>query len=123
MLTVRHQITIGSSRYTPAAHTRLVDLQTQATLEAPVNTCRLVLAPPEGLRLKVEDSVAVEIGYEDELELIFTGIVGAVDWGIESVRIEASYSSTVILPSRIKISPSRSLGRLLAAKTTRPSLR
>ena len=41
----------------------------------------------------------------------------------EMALIEASYSSTVILPSRIRISPSRSLGRLLEAKTTRPSFR
>ena len=40
-----------------------------------------------------------------------------------SARTEVSFCSGVIFPSRSSTSPRRSLGRLLAPKTTRPSLR
>ena len=51
--------------------------------------------------------------------------IRALPWRLPLVMalMDASYSSTVIFPSRSRISPRRSLGRLLEANTTRPSLR
>lgn len=101
MLNVSHKITIGSAQYTSADHTRLVDMQARPALDVPVNTCRLVLAPPDDLSVATADEVTVEIGYDDNLELIFTGIAGAVDWGIESVSIEAVGSVQRLLAARL----------------------
>ncbi len=89
MITVSHRITIGSADYTSAAHSRLVELRTLCALGTPVNTARITLAPAVGLTIAPEDEVAIEVGYEDELEPIFTGIVGAADWDIERVTVHA----------------------------------
>lgn len=97
MLQVNHKITIGSAVFKSGARTRLIDLRSSAALDIPVNTCRLVFSPPDHLSLSPEDPVTVELGYEDNLSLVFSGIVGAVDWGIDRVTIHAISSFQKLL--------------------------
>ncbi|RPJ00849.1 MAG: hypothetical protein EHM39_04215 [Chloroflexi bacterium] len=90
MMIVSHRITVGEAVYASGAHSRLVELRTWSALGTPVNTARITLAPAVGLTISPEDEVVVEVGYDDELETIFTGSVGAVDWDIEHVTVHAS---------------------------------
>ena len=103
MLSVSHKITIGSATYTSGDRTRLVELKTHASLEIPVNSCRLVLSAPEGLAISPEDPVSVELGYEDDLKLVFTGSLSSVDWSINSVSIQAAGSFQHFLTARFNL--------------------
>jgi phage protein D len=103
MLSVSHKITIGANVYTPADQVRLVELQANASLYVPVNICRVVLAPVEGLQLATDDPVSVELGYDDERTLVFTGAVSTVDWGIERLVVHAAGSFQHLLTARFNL--------------------
>jgi phage protein D len=87
MLTVQHRITIGSAAYESS---RLVSLRTSAALAVPVNTASVVLAPPDGISAAPGDEIEIELGYGDDLQTVFTGLVESVDWSIEGVAIRAA---------------------------------
>lgn len=105
MLQVSHKVTIGSVSFQSGAprsgslrdRTRLIDLRASASLNIPTNTCRLVLSPADDLDLAPQDSVAVELGYEDKLSKIFTGRVDTVEWDIDRVTIHATNSFQKLL--------------------------
>lgn len=103
MLTVKHKITIGSGTYTLGNETRLLDLKMQAALDIPVNGCRIVLGPPQGLTIAAEDTVSVELGYGDQLEQVFTGTVNSVDWGIERVTVYALGAFQTLATARLNL--------------------
>ena len=81
----------------------LLELKVQASLDIPVNICRLVLSSPEGLAIAPEDPVSVELGYEDDLMLVFTGSVSSVDWGIDRVSIQAAGSFQHLLTAHLNL--------------------
>ena len=103
MLIVKHKLTIGSTVYTLGNETRLVDLAMQAALDVPVNACRVTLSPPKDLSMKAEDVVKVELGYGDSLTLVFTGIVGTVDWGIDRVVVHGIGSFQKLVAARFNL--------------------
>ncbi|MBK8021888.1 MAG: hypothetical protein IPK19_10815 [Chloroflexi bacterium] len=100
MLNVAHRITIGSAVYASAAHSRLIRLRTNAGLAAPVNTAVITFAPPHGLTIAVGDTAVVELGYDDDLHVVFTGIVESFDWAVESVTVGAASTFRRLLDAR-----------------------
>lgn len=89
MLSVKHDITIGSTQFKSADKSRLIELRCNAALGTPVNACVMVFTIPEDLSFTEGDDVTVKLGYNDDLSLVFTGIVHAIAWQIGSVTIEA----------------------------------
>ena len=100
MFQVNYNIVIGKNTYALENQTQLVDLQVKASLDVPVNVCRLVFAAPRELEIAVDDSVAVELGYGDELALIFRGIIHSVEWSIDRVTIHALSAFTSLTAAR-----------------------
>jgi len=101
MLKVNYRLTLGSAVFTLSDHSRLLDLQTDAALATPVNVCRLTLAAPQGLSLAPDDPVAVELGYGDELTLVFTGLLERVDWAIDRVMVSAASAFQTLIAARL----------------------
>lgn len=100
---VSHQLTIGSTVYSSSVHSRLVMLDLQASLATPVNSCRITLGPPIDLNISLDEPVTVELGYEDDLLLSFTGIVDAVERSIDSVAIDVMGSSRELLAAHFNL--------------------
>ncbi len=103
MLIVKHKITIGGAVAELKDKTRLIDLKTWADLDAPVNACRITLGPVEGLSFKVEDDVKVELGYGDELALVFTGKADSIDWGVDRVTVHGRGSLKTAVTARMNL--------------------
>jgi hypothetical protein len=103
MLSVHHQIGLGSTTYTSKDQTRLVDLRAIASLQIPVNQCRMILAPPQGISVAPSDPVTVKLGYGDTSVLVFTGVVGAVNWSIDRVTIDAVSSFQALVLARFNL--------------------
>jgi prophage tail gpP-like protein len=103
MLTVDYKITIGSTAYTTAGHTRLSRLRVQAALEAPLNTARIILAPPDGLDVALDDDVTVELGYDGNLEQVFAGKVDTVEYRIDGLHVHACGSFRQLLAARFNL--------------------
>lgn len=86
---LQHQITIGSTTYSPADRPVLAELQVKASLGVPVHRCRIVLGGAQAIVAKPNDPVTVKIGYGQEVKPVFTGVVQCVEWGIEHTTIQA----------------------------------
>ena len=89
MLTVEHDITIGSTQFKSTDSSRLIELRCDAALGVPVNSCEMVFTMPEDLSFTEGDAVTVKLGYNSDLSTVFTGIVHQIAWQIGSVSISA----------------------------------
>mgnify|MGYP001028438252 CR=1 FL=1 len=103
MLQVSHRLKIGTTTYQSGDQTRLIDLQVKAALDVPVNTCRIILGSPGDLTIALNDSVAVELGYGNDVKLIFTGSVSAVDWSIDRVTLHADSAFASLTAARFNL--------------------
>lgn len=103
MLHVNHQVTIGDAVYRSGDKTRLIDLRAAAALDVPVNACRIVFSPPDSLAIAAGDAVKIELGYAEDLSIVFTGAVNTVDWGIDRVTIHAVSGFQSLLVARFNL--------------------
>lgn len=101
---VSHSIAVGDTVYSSSDNSRLIVLDMQASLNVPVNSCRFVLGPVTDIDIALNDTVTVELGYDDELALCFTGLVDSVEKGIDSVSVEALSVSRELLTARFNLS-------------------
>ncbi|MGB8698818.1 MAG: hypothetical protein WCD18_05320 [Thermosynechococcaceae cyanobacterium] len=102
MVQVSHRIAIGSTVLS-GNKTRLLDLRTAASLTVPVNVCRLVLSPPDDLSLAPQDPIEVELGYEADRSLVFTGLVSTVDWQIDRVTVYGMSAFQALVQNRFNL--------------------
>ena len=102
-LAVGHKITIGQATYSTTDHTRLTALRVQSALDVPVNAARIALAPPDGLNAEPDDDVAIELGYDDQLELVFTGKVDQVEARFDELVVYAAGSFRKLLAARFNL--------------------
>ncbi|MBZ5724655.1 MAG: hypothetical protein LAP87_06620 [Acidobacteriia bacterium] len=102
-LAVGHKITIGGAVYSSREHSRLTALRIHSALDVPVNSARIAMAPPDGLDASPDDSVAIELGYDDQLDLVFSGQVRRVDYRIGSLTMEAGGSFHKLLAARFNL--------------------
>lgn len=89
MLKIDYNIEIGSTQFKPAANSRLIELHSQASMKAPVHHCRMAFTVPADLSMATGDNVKVELGYDGDLNTIFSGVVTSVEWLVEAVIVEA----------------------------------
>jgi hypothetical protein len=101
MLSVNYRLTIGSAALTLSDHSRLIDLHIDAALAIPVNLCRLALGAPQGLSLAPNDPVKVELGYDDDLTLVFTGLIERAEWALGRVTIIAAGAFQQLVAARL----------------------
>lgn len=103
MLNVHHKIKINDTVWSATEHSRLFELTTSAGMDIPVNTCRLTMAPPKGVSAAPGDEIKVELGYNDELELVFSGQIERVDWSVDVLTIRGAGRSRNLLASYINL--------------------
>jgi hypothetical protein len=103
MLRINYKITIGSTVFSTDKQFRLIDLKMEAGLEVPVNICRVVLAPPKDLQPAIKDKFKAEIGYANDLTLVFTGTVTNVEWAIDSVTVYAASAFQTLVVARYNL--------------------
>ena len=89
MLKIDYNIEIGSTQFKPATNSRLVELHSQASMNAPVPHCRMAFTIPADLSMAVGDNVKVELGYDGDLNTVFSGVVTSVKWEVGVVAVEA----------------------------------
>jgi phage protein D len=90
MLRINYNIEIGSVQFKPASNSLLIKLHSQASMNAPVNYCRMVFTLPADLSMAVGDKVKVELGYDGaSLNTVFSGVVTCIEWQTETVVLEA----------------------------------
>jgi hypothetical protein len=101
MFEITYQVKIGSKTYQSDRSSRLIELRTDSSLAIPVNRCRLILAAPLEGSIAPDDAIAVELGYNQQNTVVFTGKVHTVRWGIEQVHIEAYSQFSALTQARL----------------------
>ena len=103
MLALSHKITIGSNVYRSSDHSRMIGLHCSLDLAIPVNECRVVMTYPEGLNLETGQDIEVELGYDGDMEQVFKGKIGEIDWRIDCVIIEAMSSFRDLVTAKFNL--------------------
>lgn len=103
MRTVHHRITIGSDTWSAARNSRLLTLRCSSSLLTPVNECEIVMTSPVGINAEPGDPVEVAIGYTDESDTVFTGIVGAAEAAMDRLVIRAQSTARHLTAARLDL--------------------
>lgn len=94
MFKVNYSVTIGSGTFSSSSADFLISLTSCASLDVPVNSCSIVLAYSSDVTVASGDAVTVKLGYDNEATVVFTGVVYALEVGLETIRIQALSSFT-----------------------------
>lgn len=89
MTRVEHSIALGGASLRSGDGSRLLDLETGASLATPVNWCRLTLAAEGAPAAKPGDPLRVELGYDGAASQVFSGAVETCAFELGAVTIEA----------------------------------
>jgi phage protein D len=103
MFKVNYKIDIGSTRFRAGQSSRLLSLETRASLGVPVNFCRIVLDATEKLSVKPGDEVKIELGYDKSLSRVFTGQVASFEPGIQQISIESLGALTALTTAHFNL--------------------
>lgn len=103
MFKISYNITIGSNSFKSSQANYLVSLETNSALNVPVNSCSIVLQTNDEISINVGDPVEVELGYDDTVSKVFTGLVAACEYGISEIYIEVLSSFTGLTTSAFNL--------------------
>jgi phage protein D len=82
-----YSVQIGSSSIDPDSSTDLISLRMDSSINGPAGCFEAVLRSAGGSGFSRGDSITVSLGYDDDQENVFTGVVDVVDAGLHTVRI------------------------------------
>lgn len=85
MVQISYTVTIGSTTYKPE-NSRLLQVKVNASMHIPINHCVIILSAPD-LNLSPGVVMTVDLGYDGTTTRVFTGKVGPIAWGMDSVVI------------------------------------
>ncbi|MEM1986445.1 MAG: hypothetical protein QXG36_03245 [Nitrososphaeria archaeon] len=84
-----YEITVGSKTFTPSS-TKVFDIKVKCGLCPKVDTLELTLTRDEETeKMQRGEKVAVKIGYEDNLQTVFSGIVDLIEKSFRQIRVYA----------------------------------
>lgn len=102
MLAIAYSVTLGSDSYASSDATApVLAVRTDAAFAVPVNACRLALHGLAETAAAAGDPVVVELGYDDALETVFTGVVASIAHGFGRIEVEAVGSFAALAAARI----------------------
>ncbi len=103
MLHISYKLKIGKSTYRWESQSSLLSLQVNLSLNIPVNNCYLVFGNPEDISVFINDPVSIELGYGQNLSLVFSGMVSLINWGIDRVELECYGKFQILTTARLNL--------------------
>lgn len=100
MFSVGYKITIGSTTLQLGKANRLLALESSAAIDVPVNRCRIVLDGQSRLSVSAGDPVRVELGYHNNLPIVFTGRLDTIESSFAQICLEARGGFAGLLAAR-----------------------
>ncbi len=95
-----YSVTIGENYFEPRLGYSVLSMDVRTSLEVPVNYCRVVLEPQVQALINREDDVVVKLGYNNQLQTVFTGKVHKVCYGVTEIIVEAMGSFKALVNAR-----------------------
>jgi phage protein D len=82
-------INIGSEKFSLEDGLDTISVKVILSIGLPTDSCEVLLVGREGYSFKKGDSVKVQLGYDDKLEPVFSGLVDNIEREMSNVRITA----------------------------------
>ena len=103
MLVVQHRIEIGSDTWSSTRNSRLLSLRCNADMRVLVNECVITMTYPKGVSAEPGDAVTVQLGHNDQLETVFTGIIGSGEAEIDRLVVRAVGAARSLLLAQLNL--------------------
>jgi len=98
-----YQISIGNLVLSTQETNRLVELDVHAGLETPVHECRMVLPQFNDLTIEEGVPVSVQLGYDQQMEQVFTGELHRQEQGAERLTLIARSACKRLVKRRLDL--------------------
>jgi len=103
MQNIAGKITIGNSTLRLGKNSRMLALDVRSALGIPAHCGRIVADAAAGITAKPGDEVKVEIGYDAQVNRIFSGRVHSLAAGLTQVHVEALSSFALLAATHINL--------------------
>ena len=103
MQNIAGKITIGNSTLRLGKNSRIVALDVQSALSIPAHRSQIVADAASGITAKPGDVVKVELGYDAQVNRIFTGRVHSLAAGLTHLHVEALSAFALLAAAHINL--------------------
>jgi phage protein D len=82
-------VTIGSKDFTAEKEPGVVSVKVTRSIGLPTDSCEIVLVGTGDYNFKKGDPVKVQLGYDDKLKPVFSGLIDNIEQELSRVRVNA----------------------------------
>jgi len=82
-------VTIGSEQFSLENEPEVISVKVTRNIGLPTDSCEVYLIGSEDYSFKKADSMKIKLGYDDEIKLVFSGLVENINYEVNRVRINA----------------------------------
>lgn len=94
-------LNIGSKTFSPENGAELVSIKVQRSVGLPIDSCEVFLVGGKNYSFRRDDSVRVQLGYDDKLLPVFSGFVDNIEQGFSKVRLTGLGPTIALLRLRL----------------------
>jgi len=96
-----YQVNIGSEKFSPENGTDVISIKVIRSIGLPTDSCEVFLVGGKDYSFKRDAEVKVQLGYDEELVPVFSGLVDNIEHEISKVRLTALGPTAGLLRLRL----------------------
>jgi phage protein D len=96
-----YAVTVGSEKFSFDSKNKVVCVKVARGIGLPTDRCEVLLASSDSYNFKKGDNLKVELGYDTNLKLVFSGLVEDIECLLSKVRVTALGPATLLLHLRL----------------------
>jgi phage protein D len=82
-------VTVGSETFSLENGPEVISVKVTRNVGLPTDSCEVHLVGSEDYSFEKGDAIKVQVGYDDEMELVFSGLVESINYEVNKVRVTA----------------------------------
>jgi phage protein D len=85
----KYDIALGSDTFATTDGAKVVSVKASRSIGLPIDRCEVKIVPNESHSFEKGDPLVAQLGYEDELHHVFSGIIDNIEQTLSTVRVSA----------------------------------
>ena len=84
-----YHVTIGSEQFSLENEREVISLKVSRNMGLPTDSCEVYLIGSEDYSFTTADAMKIQLGYDEEMEPVFSGLVENISYDVNKVRVTA----------------------------------
>jgi phage protein D len=109
-----YEVAVGSDTFSASGGAKVVSLKISRSIGLPIDRCEVLLVSNENYSFEKGDPLQAQLGYKDELQPVFSGLIDNIEHTLSTVRVTALGYAAQLLRLRLnKVYLSQTAGSIV----------